>query len=102
MRDTIKQLRAALPALMTVDDYCDLTGRCVASAYNDLRNKPGLAVKVGGSTRFLRDRVLAEMTRHEWIPQKDRAGAVTTPKELTRPRKRTAAPRRERDPEMRA
>jgi hypothetical protein len=108
MRDTIKRLRKALPPLLTIQQYCRVMNRCQASAYNDLREKPGLGVKVGGSTRIVRDFMLAEMARLPgWIPQKDRVSTpgakVTTPS--TRPRrqhnKQIAAPRRERDPEVR-
>jgi hypothetical protein len=111
MRNTIKRLKETLPPLLTVQEYCRLMSRCQASAYHDLKNKPGIAVKVGGSTRFVTDAVLDEMLRlPAWVPQKDRvrtAGAkVTTPNKSTRPRrehtKKTAAPRRERDPEARA
>jgi hypothetical protein len=72
---TIKRLRATLPPLLKIQQYCDLTHRSIASAYNDLRNTPGLAVKVGGSTRILLDRVLDEMAHAAWVPQKDRAGS---------------------------
>jgi hypothetical protein len=111
MRDTIKNLRETLPPLLTVRQYCEVMNRCEASAYHDLHNKPGLGVKVGGSTRIVRDFMLDEMERlPEWVPQKDRvsnAGAkVSTPNKSTRPRRRhekqTAARRRERDPEVRA
>ena len=62
--------------------------RCQASAYKDLKGKPGLGVKVGGSTRIVRDFMLDEMARLPgWVPQKDRvstAGAkVTTPNKST-------------------
>jgi hypothetical protein len=106
MKDAIKQLQATLPPLMTIEQYCELTARCMGSAFNDMRNNPGLAVKIGGSTRFLRDRVLADIVRNKWIPEKERDSADTTLKKSTRSRKghdkQTAAPRRERDPEMRA
>jgi hypothetical protein len=111
MRDTIKKLRGTLPPLLTIQQYCRVMNRCQASAYNDLRGKPGLGVKVGGSTRIVRDFMLDEMARLPgWIPQKDR---VSTPEakgrasnKSTRPRrqhnKQTAAPRRQRDREVRA
>jgi hypothetical protein len=111
MRDTIKKLSEILPPLLTVQQYCRVMNRCVASAYNDLREKPGLGVKVGGSTRIVRDFMLDEMARLPgWIPQKDRVSTpgakVSAPKKSTRPRrqhnKQTAARRRERDPEVRA
>jgi hypothetical protein len=111
MRGTIKKLRETLPPLLTIQQYCRVMNRCQASAYNDLREKPGLGVKVGGSTRIVRDFMLDEMARLPgWVPQKDRvstAGAkVTTPNKSTRPRRRherqAAARRRERDPEVRA
>jgi hypothetical protein len=82
MRAAIKHLRATLPPLLTVRQYCDLTGRSQASAYNDMRDKPGIAVKVGGSTRFITDAVLAELL--PWVPEKDRAAA----KKPRRPRSR--------------
>ena len=49
MRNTIKRLKKALPPFLTVQEYCRLMKRCQASAYHDLKNKPGIAVKVGGS-----------------------------------------------------
>jgi hypothetical protein len=106
MRDTIEKLRQILPPLLTVPEYCRLKRRCQASAYNDLRNKPGLAVKVDGSTRFVTDVVLDEMLRlPAWIPRKDRVSTVgakvTKPKKSTRPNKQTAALRREPDREAR-
>jgi hypothetical protein len=80
--------------------------RCEASAYYDLRTKPGIAVKVGGSTRFITDAVLDEM-RHlpAWTPQKVRLLKTgTAPKRATQPRRRrdnqAAAPSRERDSEV--
>jgi hypothetical protein len=108
MRNTIRRLKRSLPPLLTVHEYCRLMSRCQASAYHDLRNKPGIAVKVGGSTRFITDVVLDEMARlPAWIPQKNRApkAKTTAPKKSTRPRrqhdKQNAAPRREHDPEVR-
>jgi hypothetical protein len=111
MRDTIKKLRRTLPPLLTIQQYCRVMNRCQASAYNDLREKPGLGVKVGGSTRIVRDFMLDEMARLPgWIPQKDRVSTSeaqgSAPKKSTRPQrqhnKQTAARRRERDPEVRA
>jgi len=111
VRDTIERLKEILPPLLTVQQYCRVMNRCQASAYSDLRNIPGLAVKVGGSTRIVRDVMLDEMARlPEWIPQKDRVGAasaspaakITTPRKSTRPNKQTAATRRERNHEVRA
>jgi hypothetical protein len=106
MRDTVKKLRETLPPFLTVQQYCKLMNRCEASAYNDLKNKPGLAVKIGGSTRFVTDAVLDEMLRlPEWVPEKDRTpkAKVATRKGSARSRrdKQTAAPRREPDPEVR-
>src|SRR5215472_11164797 len=63
MRETIRRLRATLPPLLKIQQYCRVMNRCTASAYSDLRAKPGLAVKVGGSTRVLRDRMLDEIAR---------------------------------------
>jgi len=111
MRDAIKKLRGTLPPLLTIQQYCRVMNRCQASAYNDLREKPGLGVKVGGSTRIVRDFMLDEMAGlPQWIPQKDRVSTpeakVSAPKKSTRPRrqhdKQTAATPRERDPEARA
>jgi len=94
MRDTIKKLRETLPPLLTIQQYCRVMNRCQASAYTDLREKPGLGVKVGGSTRIVRDFMLDEMTRlPAWIPQKDRVPKV----KATAPKK----PRRDREPEVR-
>jgi hypothetical protein len=47
--DTIKRLREILPPLLTLPQYCRLRSCCQAPAYNDLKNKPGIAVKVGGN-----------------------------------------------------
>jgi hypothetical protein len=58
MRNAIEKLRKALPELLTLRQYCDATGRCEASAYKDLRRKPGLSVKVGYYTRFAGDVML--------------------------------------------
>jgi len=108
MRDTVEKLRKTLPPLLTVKQYCRLMNRCEASAYHDLRNKPGIAVKVGGSTRFVTDAVLEEMLRlPAWIPQKNRARAKPPrSRKSTRPRKQrnkqSAVTRREGDPEVRA
>jgi len=108
MRDTVEKLRKTLPPLLTVKQYCRLMNRCEASAYHDLRNKPGIAVKVGGSTRFVTDAVLKEMLRlPAWIPQKNRARAKPPRStKSTRPRKQrnkqSAVTRREGDPEVRA
>ena len=41
MRNTIKRLKKALPPFLTVQEYCRLMKRCQASAYHDLKNKPG-------------------------------------------------------------
>jgi len=93
--NTIMRLRESLPPLLTVQQYCKLMSCCEAIAYHDLRNKPGIAVKVGGSTRFVTDVVLDEMERlPEWTPQKDRVGAaskypsakVVAPKKSPRPK----------------
>jgi hypothetical protein len=97
MQDTIRQLRATLPPLLKIQQYCRVMNRCMASAYSDLRTKRGLAVKVGGSTRILRDRMLDEIARlPAWVPQKDRvstAAARVTPKSKSRrPRRRHRAP----------
>jgi hypothetical protein len=107
--DIIKRLREILPPLLTVQQYCRVMNRCQASAYSDLRNIPGLAVKVGGSTRIVRDVMLDAMARlPEWIPQKDRVGAASASpaakitRKSTRPNKQTAATRRERNHEVRA
>ncbi len=106
LRDTIEKLRKTLPPLLTIKQYCSLKHRSPASAYNDIRNKPGLAVKVDNSTRFVTDAVLDEMLRlPAWIPRKDRVSTVgakvTKPKKSTRPNKQTAALRREPEPEAR-
>ena len=96
MEDTIRRLRATLPPFLKIQQYCDLMNRCMASAYGDLRSKPGLAVKVGGSTRILRDRMLDKLARlPQWVPQKDRVGtaAAKSPKHKSRrPRSRHRDP----------
>jgi hypothetical protein len=105
MRDTIKMLRETLPPLLTVQQYCRVMNRCQAASYIDFRNKPGLAVKVGGSTRIVRDFMLDEMARLPvWVPQKERpsgAGAKTAARTPQARSKQTATPRCERDPEVR-
>jgi hypothetical protein len=53
----IEKLRRALPDLLTLQQYCEATNRSPASAYNDLRRKPGLGVKIGRHT--LRTRLYA-------------------------------------------
>ena len=94
MHDTIKKLRATLPPLLTLRQYCAVRNCCEASAYRDLRAKPGLGVKVGYSTRIVRDVMLDEMARlPAWTPLKDR--------KKPRRDKQRAAPRRRRDLEVR-
>jgi hypothetical protein len=104
MINTIEKLRKILPPFLTVHQYRRVKNCSEATAYNDLRAKPGLGVKFGYSTRIVRDVMLDEMARSPaWIPQKDRvpkAGAAA-PKKSTRPKKQTAAPRREHGPEVR-
>ena len=73
MHDTINRLRETLPPLLTLRQYCAVMNRCEASAYHDLRATPGLGVKIGYSTRFVRDVMLDKMARLPlWTPQKDR------------------------------
>ena len=73
MRDFIERLRETLPPLLKIKQYCDVKNCCQASAYNDLKRIPGLGVKVGRSTRIVRDVMLDDMARlPEWIPEKDR------------------------------
>jgi len=91
----IERLRDTLLPFLTVAEYCDLTGRCPASAYVDLHKDPSLAIKISGSTRFVRDRVLDKMARSEWRPRKDSRAKV--PSRNRRPRR----PRREPDSEAR-
>ena len=107
MRDTVEKLRKILPPLLTIRQYCAVKNCCEATAYNNLRAKPGLGVKVGYSTRIVRDVMLDEMARlPAWIPQKDRVpkARAATRKRSTRPRsdKQTVTARREPDPEVRA
>jgi len=73
MRDFIERLRETLPPLLKIKQYCHVKNCCQASAYNDLKRIPGLGVKVGRSTRIVRDVMLDDMARlPEWIPEKDR------------------------------
>ena len=73
MRDFIERLRETLPPLLKIKQYCHVKNCCQASAYNDLKRIPGLGVKVGRSTRIVRDVMLDDMARMpEWIPEKDR------------------------------
>src|SRR5215831_752950 len=109
MRPTISKLRKTLPALLTIEQYCELTGRCRASAFKDMRLISGLGVKLGAQTRIVRDVMLDEMAREQapqpWIPLKDRdraAANVAALKKSTRPRsKESATARRQRDGEVR-
>jgi hypothetical protein len=105
MRPTIAKLRKTLPAFLTIEQYCELTGRCRASAFKDMRLISGLGVKLGAQTRIVRDVALDEMERAQaplpWIPLKDRdraAADIASPKTPARVRsKASAAVRRERD-----
>jgi hypothetical protein len=91
-KDTIERLRKSLPPLLTIGQYCKLMHRCEGSAYNDLRKKPRLAVKVGRGTRFLTDAVLDELARAPmWRSQKDR-----TPKTKVTTSAKSPSPRRRR------
>ena len=73
MRDFIERLRETLPPLLKIKQYCHVKNCCQASAYNDLKRIPGLGVKVGRSTRIVRDVMLDDMARlPAWIPEKDR------------------------------
>jgi hypothetical protein len=106
MKDTIKKLRETLPPFLTVRQYCAVKNCCEATAYNHLRDRPGLGVKDGYSTKIVRDVMLDQMAHMPpWVPAKDRAlkAKVATRKGSARPRrdKQTAAPRREHDPEVR-
>lgn len=70
---SVEELRKSLPALLTVKEYCDLTRRCLASAYTDFKTVPGLAWKQGRSTRVDRDvalQLIANM--HPWTPENER------------------------------
>jgi len=90
MRDTIEKLRATLPPLLTIAQYCHTMNRCAASAYNDFKKHPGLAVKNGGSTRVVRDVMLDEVMAHlqMWVPERDRdpAEKVSAPRRFGWPR----------------
>jgi hypothetical protein len=82
MRDLIERLRASLPFLLKIKEYCRIKNCCVATAYNDLKRVPGLAVKDGRNTRIVRDVMLDEMARLPlWVPEKDR---LKTPSPLVR------------------
>jgi hypothetical protein len=73
LRELKADLKAQLPALMTIPEYCTVMRRGRASAYKDMKRIPGLAVKLGKSTRILRDVMLAEMANLPvWTPEKDR------------------------------
>jgi hypothetical protein len=47
IKRTIERLREILPPLLTLEQYCRVRSCGEASAYNDLKNKPGIAVKCG-------------------------------------------------------
>jgi hypothetical protein len=73
MRDVIERLRETLQPFLTIKQYCHVKNCCQASAYNDLKRIPGLGVKVGRSTRIVRDVMLDDIARlPKWIPEKDR------------------------------
>lgn len=79
--ETIERLRSTLPPLLTLPEYCKLKSCSRASAYQDLNNIPGIAVKDGGSLRFVTDAVLDEMARlPDWTPRGPHAKASTPPK----------------------
>lgn len=71
LRELKADLKTQLPALMTISEYCAVMQRGRAAAYKDLKQIPGLAVKLGKSTRILRDVMLAEMI-NLWVPEEDR------------------------------
>lgn len=76
--ETIERLRKALPPLLTLPQYCKLKSCSRASAYQDLNNIPGIAVKDGGSLRFVTDAVLDEMARlPDWTPRGPHTKAST-------------------------
>jgi hypothetical protein len=95
MRDeTIERLRKSLSPLLTLRQYCKLMHRSERSAYNDLRNKPELAVKVGRLTRIFTDAVLDELARAPmWTPQKDRAPKTKVTPSAKSPRLEAGATR---------
>lgn len=96
--DKIERYRAELPDLLSIAEYCRVRKRCRSSAFNDLRRKPGLGVKVDGRTYVRRDVMLEHMAKPEpWVPMEDRATRPKTAaaKKSTRARgaKQGAAPR---------
>ena len=104
MRDFIERLRETLPPLLKIKQYCHVKNCCQASAYNDLKRIPGLGVKVGRSTRIVRDVMLDDMARlPEWIPEKDRlqnpsplVGEEINPPSRSRKLAQSRRPRRKR------
>src|SRR5262249_45159929 len=104
MRDFIERLRATLPFLLKIKQYCHIKNCCQATAYNDLKRVPGLAVKVGRSTRIVRDAMLDDMARlAQGIPKKDRfknpspfVGEEINPPSQPRKLTKSRRPRRKR------
>jgi hypothetical protein len=70
----IGNLRKIYPPLLTVAQYCRLRNCCPASAYNDFKKYPGLALKDGRATKVVRD-VAFELLGNlrPWVPEKERA-----------------------------
>ena len=111
MLDFIERLRETLPPLLKIKQYCQVKNCSQASAYNDLKRIRGLGVKVGRSTRIIRDVMLDYMARlPEWIPEKDRlqnpsplVGEEINPPSRSRNLAESRRPRRKRaDPNQEA
>jgi hypothetical protein len=82
----IKSLRKTYPPLLTVAQYCQIRNCCPASAYNDFKKYPRLALKDGRATKVVRD-VALELLGNlpPWVPEKERAPQ-------NRPYERSTAP----------
>jgi hypothetical protein len=88
----IESLRKIYPPLLTVSEYCRLRNRCPASAYNDFRKHPGLAVKDGRATRVVTSVALDLIgALPAWVPEQDRVAEKDRPYERSRSRTETAS-----------
>jgi hypothetical protein len=86
----IESLRTIYPPLLSVAQYCQIRNCCPASAYNDFKKHPGLALKDGRNTRIVRDiaiDIIANLP--PWSPECDRGAEGYRPYAKSRPRTAT-------------
>jgi hypothetical protein len=88
----IKYIRKNYPPLLTVAQYCEIKNCCQATAYNDFKKYPGLALKDGRSTRvnleFTID-IIANLP--PWVPEKETVDEKEKPYERSRRRAETVS-----------